>query len=179
MEQKLRYQEWLNKKCPEHEFVYRCKRTANNATFAIRQCKKCNYMPHENLKKKDVKDFDFLYGIGEIKENCPDDNWSLYEVYSRSYNEKYYVELKSINVNEQIEKKQKYSQYLFSDKWKEIRKKVLKRDNYICQGCLENKAEEVHHKNYLHLFDELLFDLVSVCKSCHIKIHYYQHNKTI
>ena len=177
MEKKLRYQEWLDERCPEHDFVYRCKRTVNNCTFAIRQCKKCDYMPHENLKKKDVKDFDFLYSIGEIKENTPDNNWDLYSEYCENYREKYVVELQSINLKEQIEKKQNYSEYLLSEKWYEIRKKVLKRDNYTCQGCLEQKAEEVHHKTYLHLFDELLFDLVSVCKSCHNKIHYYQ-NKT-
>ena len=64
----------------------------------------------------------------------------------------------------------KYDAYLSSEKWKSKRDKVLKRDNYLCQACLENKATEVHHKTYRYVGDEPLFDLVSVCNPCHERI---------
>ena len=64
-----------------------------------------------------------------------------------------------------------YARYLETSDWQIKRQQVLKRDNYICQGCLTNKATEVHHLTYDNVTDELLFQLVSVCRSCHDKIH--------
>jgi 5-methylcytosine-specific restriction endonuclease McrA len=64
-----------------------------------------------------------------------------------------------------------YNEYLSSNKWKEKRKLVLERDRYICQGCGVAAANQVHHLTYTHVTDELLFQLVSVCQDCHLKIH--------
>lgn len=64
----------------------------------------------------------------------------------------------------------KYNEYLNSEKWKVKRKKVLERDNYLCQACLTNKAEQIHHLTYNNIYDEPLYELISVCKRCHIKI---------
>jgi hypothetical protein len=65
----------------------------------------------------------------------------------------------------------KYLIHLQSDYWKNIRLKVLERDCDICQKCKERKATEVHHLTYERLGNELLEDLLSVCRSCHLKIH--------
>ncbi len=66
---------------------------------------------------------------------------------------------------------EKYKPYLQSFKWIKKRDLVLKRDNYICQACLINKANQVHHLTYKNVFDEPLFELISICKLCHDKIH--------
>lgn len=58
------------------------------------------------------------------------------------------------------------------------RKKVFKRDNYVCQEC----NEQMTYKNPLHAHHiikfcdslELAFDVdngITLCKKCHIKIH--------
>jgi hypothetical protein len=60
-----------------------------------------------------------------------------------------------------------YSNYLLSDEWIKKRELVLKRDNYLCQCCLNNKAVQVHHTSYTHVFNEPLFELTSVCINCH------------
>lgn len=64
-----------------------------------------------------------------------------------------------------------YSKYLQSDKWKAKRAKVMRRANNICEGCREAKATEVHHLTYIHLKDELLFELVALCHECHARCH--------
>ena len=69
------------------------------------------------------------------------------------------------------DRKGEYSDYLNSPKWKGIRRDVLIRDKYLCQGCLRNKATQVHHLTYENIYDELMFQLVSVCDACHRKIH--------
>lgn len=64
-----------------------------------------------------------------------------------------------------------YNAYLKTKEWAAIRAKVLHRDNYKCQSCLVNKAVEVHHLTYYNVFEEHAFELVSVCSSCHARIH--------
>lgn len=61
--------------------------------------------------------------------------------------------------------------YLRSSVWQRIRLLVLERDKDLCQGCLKATATVVHHRNYDHVGTELLYDLLSLCKSCHDKVH--------
>ena len=63
--------------------------------------------------------------------------------------------------------------------WIRTRAWVLARDNHLCQHCLRKKklkkAVTVHHIKPRSLFPELALDvtnLVSLCFSCHNKIHF-------
>lgn len=60
-----------------------------------------------------------------------------------------------------------YNAYLESSKWKQKRASVLKRAGGRCEACGKNKATEVHHRTYDHLYNEPLFDLFAICRSCH------------
>lgn len=62
--------------------------------------------------------------------------------------------------------------YLKSDAWKRKRYVVLKRDNWRCV-CCGGRATQVHHKKYAkyNIGKEPIEWLVSVCKSCHDKLH--------
>jgi len=62
--------------------------------------------------------------------------------------------------------------YLKSDDWQRKRYVVLKRDNWQCVYC-GAQATQVHHKRYarLNIGREPIEWLVSVCQSCHEKIH--------
>lgn len=64
-----------------------------------------------------------------------------------------------------------YSDYLQSIRWQTKRNLVCKRDNNICQGCLKNPASDVHHTTYDHVGNEFLFELISLCRSCHQRFH--------
>jgi 5-methylcytosine-specific restriction endonuclease McrA len=64
-----------------------------------------------------------------------------------------------------------YALYLEGPEWAYKRALVLARDHYLCQGCLKNQATIAHHLTYAHIFDELLFELTSLCKDCHDKAH--------
>lgn len=68
-----------------------------------------------------------------------------------------------------------YNQYLKSTIWLHKRLAVLKRDNYLCQACLDPSvtATEVHHLSYEFVDlkgSEPAYHLVSVCHSCHNNI---------
>ena len=67
----------------------------------------------------------------------------------------------------------RYKNFLKSDYWKEVKQVVLERDNYQCCHCGATENLAIHHKTYEHHRDELnhLDDLVSLCRSCHMKEH--------
>jgi hypothetical protein len=67
--------------------------------------------------------------------------------------------------------RKRHKAYLASRTWKTKREKVLRRADGVCEGCLEARATQVHHLNYLRWGDELLFDLVALCSTCHGKCH--------
>jgi 5-methylcytosine-specific restriction endonuclease McrA len=67
----------------------------------------------------------------------------------------------------------KYNEYLRSPQWQQKRLRVLERDGHECQAMMAGcrvVANQVHHRDYIMALDAPLFDLVSVCGSCHDKI---------
>ncbi len=66
---------------------------------------------------------------------------------------------------------QSYQDYLKSEQWQQLRRKVQKRDRHLCQDCLERPASEVHHKTSDHVRREFCFELISLCDSCHRRLH--------
>ena len=71
---------------------------------------------------------------------------------------------------EREERRKFYHQHLDSPAWFKISRKAMRRDDYLCQGCLEAKATEVHHLTYERLGNELACDLISLCHQCHQRI---------
>jgi 5-methylcytosine-specific restriction endonuclease McrA len=113
----------------------------------------------EKIKLKEINKFDTKL----LNEKSP-----TYEKYFAYRSQK-------LEENKQVEKayrKEFYKIYIGSDKWKAIRLKVLKRDNNLCQACLEAPANDVHHLTYDNFGDELMYELISVCRDCHFnRIH--------
>src|SRR3990167_6908428 len=70
-----------------------------------------------------------------------------------------------------FEKRIGYIHYLKSNQWKDLRRAVIKRDNFICVDCKENKMLDVHHLTYENFRHEKLEELVTLCRKCHDKRH--------
>jgi hypothetical protein len=64
-----------------------------------------------------------------------------------------------------------YAAYLRTPEWQRRRALVLHRAGGTCEGCLSAPATEVHHRIYDRVGNELLFDLVAVCRKCHLRAH--------
>jgi 5-methylcytosine-specific restriction enzyme A len=74
--------------------------------------------------------------------------------------------------------KDKKRQFYNSKKWKSKRQYILHRDSYLCQECKKygknTEARIVHHILEMDEKPELKLcnkNLVSVCSSCHNKLH--------
>ena len=68
-------------------------------------------------------------------------------------------------------RKQQYHSYLQSPDWNIKRSTVLERDKYKCRICGFGDKLQVHHLTYDRVYDESLYDLVTVCEDCHTLIH--------
>ena len=98
--------------------------------------------------------------------------WSkkITDFYARFHEQKQ-IEWQTQKQQEREEWFKWYNAYLGTNAWRIKREAVLERDNYTCQGCLKNKATQVHHLTYDRAGQEMLFDLISVCTQCHNLIH--------
>ena len=65
----------------------------------------------------------------------------------------------------------KYSPKRYGDDWDKIRYLIYLRDNFTCQKCgKRNISLDVHHIiPFLESFDNSLKNLISLCRSCHMK----------
>jgi 5-methylcytosine-specific restriction endonuclease McrA len=73
-----------------------------------------------------------------------------------------------------------YEAFLKSPDWKSMRTLVMQRADHLCEACLTNEAEHVHHTVYPKVDGEVsafdfrnqpLWELRAVCWTCHAAIH--------
>lgn len=164
--------DWLN--CGGiHKWEYRYHYSDGGRLNLFNQCSQCGKKGNTNgsLKHDTVPNLKEKIALGEIKKydldllNKKSPTYQGYHAYkNKKDNEK--QELEAVN------RRKFYNDYIASDKWKAIRLKVLKRDNNLCQACLYAPAQDVHHITYANLGNELMFELLSVCRDCHFnRIH--------
>jgi hypothetical protein len=102
------------------------------------------------------------------------ERWHLFEYKDEGQlitkdNAKYEIDV--IVKKDKPNRRKEHQQYLKTPQWQDMRLKVLKRDDYTCQGCLENPATEVHHITYDNWKNEFMFELMSLCRECHSRFH--------
>jgi len=176
----LHYQNWSDKldeiNCPtSHEFEYRYHHSEGGILQLFNQCTSCGKRADKggSLKHSTIDNFKEKVIRGEINKFDDDlykNKSSVYENYNKYLGLKYYKKQQEREEEREHDKTEwfkKHNEYLLTDQWKAIRLKVLKRDNFLCQGCLEAPATEVHHLDYAHWKNELMFELLSVCSNCH------------
>jgi hypothetical protein len=73
-----------------------------------------------------------------------------------------------------------YREYLASDLWKSIRKRVMERDKGTCRICFE-AASQVHHSAYTKagLTGTAITGLYAVCRGCHEFIEFEQNGDKV
>jgi hypothetical protein len=130
------------------------------------QCPDCGKALSSQLKYADVSTYILRTGK-EIKD------WDepLFDRYINTY----------LSVSSKIKRAlgwdprgfwERYDKYLSSDEWKTQAERIKQRDNYTCQICKCNKAQQVHHLTYERVGNEDDNDLIAVCTPCHQLIHH-------
>jgi hypothetical protein len=154
-----------NHKCNIFDYVVYVQ---SNGTRVIRKrCVQCGEL-RNSVKKSEHPDYDKY----EIVDAAYIE--ARYEIIRQKYQKKQEQKRQEFE-NEQQRKNKEwwewYNNYLLTYKWRNKRQRVLERDKHICQSCLINKATEVHHLSYKFVGNEPLFQLVSICDTCHKMIH--------
>lgn len=68
-------------------------------------------------------------------------------------------------------RKEKYTEYINSEEWKQKREQAFIHRWMICQKCWSTSFLQVHHWTYKNLFKEKLSDLFILCNNCHFDLH--------
>lgn len=152
---------------------------SNGAERVALQCDACGEKYVNGIKKSDYPNLSELPQFdNELQEqsrqlrNDALGQMSEYLNYKYQEHENKRKELTDLEKHSQnAEWWTKYSQYLNSPEWNDKRRRVLERDNYVCQACLKREATQAHHLTYSRVFNEPLFDLISVCTVCHTALH--------
>ncbi len=159
----------------DHEYEYRYHYSEGGVLQLFSQCTTCGKKRDKggSLKHSTIDNFRDNVIRGEINKfdtELFDKYYASYERYN-NYQQFIFYKERKISADKREEDRTKWfkehNEYLQTDKWKQIRLKVLKRDDFLCQGCLESPATEVHHLTYGHWKNELMFELLSVCYDCH------------
>jgi len=66
-----------------------------------------------------------------------------------------------------------YNDYLTTDYWKEVSRRIKARAGWKCQVCNSPHGLEAHHRTYEHRGNEIehLEDLICLCRKCHSSFH--------
>lgn len=165
--------------CENHQPTFVKFTNGNGSKHLKKQCFNCGRIESPYYKKDIVEDFESL---PEVNDNLADlCDYSKMSVDTRNKVHEIYDRYQAKSKQYKREKLfdefiKEHDEYLKTDDWKYKRELVLKRDNSICQSCLEKKATQVHHKSYRYWKNEPLFELVSVCCDCHDKITQMNRN---
>lgn len=152
------------------------RKIADGRIMVYEQCRRCGRSP-KSLKKADFDIESLPWFDDRLAQEYDSNRQAAYE----SARINWLNDLEIVRQEQESQKREqsaewwrKYNQYLRSQQWYDIRKRVLERDNNICQACLRNKASQVHHLSY-ELYDQLgrsaAFELVAICYQCHKAIH--------
>lgn len=160
----------LHRACDHDLFNQELRRhvQSNGVTVYKFECQVC--YRRGSAVKKDHKAF------ATLTSYPPHTNTELYDWHTRNW-ERRREEAQAEFQQQSDQWRAEYAAYLESPEWFAKRDLVLKRDQNLCQaqcgGCT-TRADHVHHLTYKHLFNEPLFDLVAVCRSCHNAVHGYE-----
>jgi 5-methylcytosine-specific restriction endonuclease McrA len=143
--------------CNNHNLEFVRRYNSIGGKMLYKQCLQCGESHFKMYKLSEVNNFDML----------PKYSFEKYDEYQNIKINEYRLVQKELRYQNKLLWYTDASEYYKSEKWKLKTKKVLKRDNYLCQCCLERQAVQVHHTTYEHYRNEPLFELISICVICH------------
>jgi 5-methylcytosine-specific restriction endonuclease McrA len=68
-------------------------------------------------------------------------------------------------------RKMPFKEYRRTPEWRSLRNRVLLRAGNKCELCYASGRLEAHHRTYDRYGQELLSDLIALCRSCHQSFH--------
>lgn len=100
-------------------------------------------------------------------------HWREYPLFDAKQYEQWHADRVAEHYDEKAKRSEQYAEWLkTSPEWAVLRKRVLARENYLCEACLERKATVVHHPmHYSHGVLPPAYHLTALCQPCHERMH--------
>lgn len=150
--------------CKNSRIVYVKRELSNGSCHHKIGCLNCKQTFGGSIKKTAIPKNAAIY-------NVPLKKYEEYEIWRNALRDKITAFISDKFEQLKIDYRKNYEDYLNSQTWKLKRLKILQRDKFVCQECFTERANNVHHITYANLGDEKDYELVSLCQSCHDKIH--------
>jgi len=161
----------------DHSQTIATQYTKNNGVVCVAlQCKKCGEKTREVRKA----DYD-LSKIPKFGETFRDKMRALADERRNALREQWEQENKREYETKQGAENlaywRKYNDYLRTEHWQKIRRRVLVRDGFLCQNCFckitesNFHAHHISYKAYNKLGYSFAFEVVSLCRPCHEDVH--------
>ena len=145
--------------CPHPSTQIRRRQIRGGSFQFVRQCLACGKPTGNPIKRAEA----------ELESRAPIEDWDI--DLEHGWESRRLASANAASKAGEAEFWSEYGDYLNSSAWRAKRQKVLERDRFMCQGCLENRTTQVHHLSYEHVGRELLFELTSLCDECHEVAH--------
>jgi hypothetical protein len=153
----------------EHEYILILFKLANGTRQLREYCPKCHTRTKNILPQKNRD----LSGVKQGDEE------RYHEFISKIHQPTIEEEREFISRLQDLQRKFYYSEYdqhINSDVWKAMSRRIQERDNYRCRICGE-PSSDTHHLNYAHFGSEYEFELVSLCRKCHMDEYHSPRSK--
>lgn len=131
-----------------------------------------------NIKELEKRYLELLKEVEEIKQTKILDYLKSINIDIKDEYEKVIEENKKLK--KELEKYKykgsKINKLTSTKEYKEFRKQILKRDNYICRECGSNYRLQVHHIKSKKEYPELIMNpnnCITLCVVCHSKTENY------
>lgn len=149
--------------CDHSDRVVRRQNLSDGRRVFVEQCRRCGWTsPHLKHDRVSL----------QTRQDCPEVDVDLKQDWLDRRLRRQKEIREELNLERRADWFEDHDEYLKTESWRMKRELVLKRDNYLCQGCRSSRAVHVHHLTYENVKDELLFQLVSLCEECHRKAHH-------
>lgn len=141
-------------------FGYNFTSKISKASIAV-NCQVCHQNYDEVLESRSDLEYARKKHSFHVCQSCKDNRDEQYQQ-NRQRHEAYLHELRTMP----------YTEYLKTDHWQDMRKRMLKYSRYRCAVCNANGVElHVHHRTYENRGHEEYKDLIVLCADCHKTFH--------
>jgi 5-methylcytosine-specific restriction endonuclease McrA len=154
-----------------HENARLTRYTLSNNTIAIyRQCDDCGEKVGTAISRATIPNWQALPPFDVEKQDRR-------RAETRDFYAAKRAEWQAYFETNREERQKAYDVYLRTPEWKQIRRRALVRDDFLCQNCfckITHSSAEVHHLTYDSLRRTgitFTFEVVSLCSACHKLYH--------
>jgi hypothetical protein len=139
-------------------FEFRRRKLSNGVWQVSGQCRECGRAHATHIRNSDHPD---RAGYPLFDAEL-DDRWLT----------AHWAEISAEREAEPEARRSEYAAWLqTSPEWRELRRRALDRDHGLCTACLTAPAVDVHHKTYELGRLPPAYELASICRQCHKRLH--------